>query len=206
MSQPPPLDPYRIPQAPPPPATPMVPPGLMFLRQGKILLVRDGAELPPYCVRTNLPLQEGTGRHRKSLSWTPQWIPLVLLLSLLLGPVFGILTLFILLGLAILAFVSRKKLRLGYSVSRQGAKQLNRPRALAGAGVIAGFGVIAVVIWQGMTHGAAPILALCGGMLTIVSLALLTQIAPIRIAGWRQGWFRVKGCGPDFLDRIERGG
>ena len=57
--------------------------GVTFFRDGRFLVVRDGAELPETCVVTNEPADRGSWRKRVRITWTPSWVYVLILVNLI---------------------------------------------------------------------------------------------------------------------------
>lgn len=119
----------------------------LYYRDGKFLYVRDGAELPERCIRTNEKVDEAGWRKRKRLTWIPPWALIPILSGFL---PFLILLLFL-----------QKKAKITYSLSKDARESLFRRRCI-GLGVMA-FGLLAAFAGGSLFQGDAAFLAMTGG-------------------------------------------
>lgn len=163
---------------------------LPYYRSGEFLYVRDGAELPKRCVHTNLDVPEGGWRKRKLYTWTPQWI-------IVLIP-FG------LLPYLLLAVVLQKKAKITYSLNPGAKERLSRKRGTALGVMVLGI-VIAVAGTSYLEGDWWGIALLAGIIVALIGLIACAAFNPVTVKGERNGWFKLKGCSPDFLDSLPTG-
>lgn len=187
MSQPPAVNPYQAPAAIDLPQAPST--TAMYFRDGNLLVVRDGAELPHRCVLTNEPLGPGDWRKRKLFTWAPPWIYVLILVNLIVL-------------LIVLACV-QKKARVTFSMSPAIARRYATRGWLAALGILGGIG--GIVAGAAMDQGSSQGVAIFGGILLLLTgLVFCTLLRPLKVKGFRDGWFQIKGCHPDYLDLIGR--
>ncbi|MFD0892979.1 hypothetical protein KBB96_16285 [Luteolibacter ambystomatis] len=183
-------NPYATPAAAAPAPVTVVASNDLVRRDGKFLVVWDGAVLPPRCVRTNAPINPEDWTKSKKMVFTPPWVWALVLLSPLIA--------------IIVAAVIQKRFTLTYSLSKAERARF-RNRMIGGwLGFFAGLGGIGASIaafsstnasWPGFLLLAA-IVVMFGGL---VFVALANALKPVR---FRDGWFVIKGCSPEFLDSI----
>jgi hypothetical protein len=151
----------------------------MFWRSGALLMARNGAVLPPRCVKCNAPI-DGSAKQRR-FSWHHPALFLIILLNILIY--------------AIVAIVVRKNV-----VVTLGLCQAHRRRRFRGilAGVAGIFLSVGFFIASGMAE--QPNLVLAGLVVLVVSIVVIESMArtlsPARIAD-KVG--QLKGCGEAFL-------
>ena len=159
-----------------------------YYRDGKFLIVKDGAILPSSCLITKQPVLQGGRRKQVSIAWTPPWIFVIVVLELLFALI------------AILAF--QKKAKITYSLSEQAWSKIVKRRTIGFALLLGGIGLI--VIGFKAPSDAMYILAalLAGALAILVSLVIFVLAHPIKVIKFKKGWFRIKGCSPEFLDTL----
>jgi len=142
-------------------------------------VIRDGATLPPRCIRTNQPVGPGDWTLRSKVSWTPLWVMLAMVVS----------------------SVSSKEAVLNYSMSRAARKSLVQRRSMAYLVTLAGMlaWVIAIFLPKGIAQGVTIV---GGGTLITAGLLLLTLSNTFTVTKFRNGWFTLKGCSQEFLDSL----
>lgn len=153
------------------------------------ILVRGNATLPALCLKTGQPLTGEHWRKKVTIAWSPPWV--------YIGILGGILP------LLILILIAQKKGEITYSLS-PGARKSILKRRLIGLGVLlAAITAIGACFFTGAeSNDITGILALTGFLLLIASLVIMILAAPIRATGHRNGWFRIKGAGPDFVSTL----
>ena len=175
------FNPYRAPES-----DIVVPQGNGDFRvEGKDLICRTGAVLPPRCVKTNEPV--GSERMKtKTFYWTSSWIYLLLLIHLLV--------------LLLAYFIIRKPVTLTFGISP--AARSRRIRQHLGfwmvfLGSIAAMygGIMSDTNWM-MFVGLFGIIACVVALLWIGSV-----LRPVKRLS--SGEFAMRGCGPEFLASIE---
>lgn len=188
MSQPPSTNPYQAPTAAD------INLGydnrVMFYRDGKLLIARDGAELPDRCAVTNQPLEGPHWRKRKPFAWTPPWVIVLIFLSPLI--------------LIIVALCVQKKVNLTYSLSRQATRRFATRRWIFVGILLLGIGALFLCASDHLSSNASVGAAVAGVVLVLVGLVGSLTVQALKVTGHHEGWFRIKGCHPDFLDMLER--
>jgi len=171
-------------------------------RDGKVLVVRRGASLPPRCVRCGAA---STIAPQVRLSWNPPWIYLAIPLCVI--PLWNFISLaFVTVPaflVALLVLNRRAKLKLPLCGRHRQQQWLGR---VAGSGLaIAGLVVLGRMV---MTYGMFGVLGvftlqaepLIGLLLLLVGLTLQSQanwvLSPQRID---KEFIRLKRCGSEFL-------
>jgi hypothetical protein len=153
-------------------------------RQGKLLIVRARAELPPRCVRCNEP---ATWTGPVKLAWNPPWIYLTFLLSLLV--------------LIIVALLTRKTATVVIPLCETHRRRRAKWRVAAGIIIRAGLLMMGLG-WLVSTEAGAIGLGL-GILLALIGAIISSRaswiLIPRRID---REYTRLKGCCPEFLDRI----
>jgi len=154
-----------------------------FYCDGDFLVVRDGAELPPVCLRTNEPASEGSWRKKVTITWTPPWVFVLILVNILV--------------LIIVALVTQKKAKITYSLCRQARASIVRKRSI---GFFLLLAAVALVFMAFTWESEFALAAGLGGLLFLIaSLTFLAIADPIKVVKFRDGWFRIKGCSREFL-------
>jgi hypothetical protein len=152
--------------------------------EGKHLLVRNGASLPERCLKTNAPATD-CKRIKKTLHWVHPLVYLSLLANILI--------------LVILYFCLRKKCVLEFSIS-QGARKQHYKKAWG----IAAFAAIGIAMLYFGAMDEQGTLIGGGALITLIALILACTLGNlIRVTQHKDGWFRIPGCGEDFLRSIE---
>ena len=155
-------------------------------REGKVLVLRQGAHFPDRCIKCNAPSVAPKRRYR--LSWHSGWLYLLLLLALLLY--------------VIVAAIVRKS-----AVVHVGLCERHQKRVLWGR--IIGWGGLALevlLVWAAL---ATPY-DLCGIVAFVLVIPwLVASLVVNRIVLAERiddRIVRLKGCGPEFLRSLpERG-
>lgn len=153
-------------------------------REGKLLILRAGAALPTRCVRCNRP---ATWTGRIKLSWNPPWIYLTFLLSLLV--------------LVIVALFTRKTAVVVMPLCEIHRRRRAVWRVAAGITILVGL----------LLMGLGWLISLDAGVIGLVLGALVALIGAVIAsrASWvlnpqriDKQYARLKGCCPEFLDRL----
>jgi hypothetical protein len=158
-----------------------------FYREGKFLVVRDGAELPNRCIHTNQDVPPSGWRKRKQITWTPQWVFITILLSPLV--------------LLLLALVLQKKAHITYSMSQAARSRLMRKR-LIWLGIFAAGVAIAVAGGMFLSSDESLIAVLAGILVGFVGLVGSVVQYALAVTGHRDGRFTVKGCCEAYLNSL----
>lgn len=161
-------------------------------RDGKFLLVWDGAVLPKRCVRTNQDLEspEGGKMLKRKLTWTPQWVWATMLIMWLIA--------------VILASVLQKRCTVVYGLSNREIAKFRNRKIFGALAFLGGFGGIfyAIGTLTSSEENLLIIAIISSVVVMIAGLIFLTRSVPLRAVGYINGWFRVKGCSKEFLDSI----
>lgn len=151
-------------------------------RDGKLMVVVDGMELPNQCVKCGS--HEGVSRKAKKFYWHPTWVFLLLLLNVLIA--------------LIAALLTRKKVKLGCSLCSQ-HRQRNLIGQLIGGLCIAGG--IAGVIWAGIDSsaivGVMAVLVLIAGITFVLTWGRVVVIRKIKN---QRAW--LHGVDPTLVDSL----
>lgn len=151
-------------------------------RDGKLMVVVDGMELPDKCLKCGS--REGLGRKTKKCYWHPGWVFLLLLLNILIA--------------LIAALITRKKVTLTYSVCAEHRKRYLLGQLFGGLGLIGG---IAGVIWAGMESsaviGVAAAVLLIAGIIFLLTWGRVFVIRKIRR---ERAW--LHGIDPKHLESL----
>lgn len=184
-------NPYAAPTAEAPAPVAVMAGNDLVRRDGKLLVVWDGAVLPARCVRTNAPIGPEDWTKTKKMVFTPPWVWALVLVSPLIA--------------LIVAAIIQKRFTLTYHLCKaERARFRNRMvggwlgffLGLAGiGGACVGFSSTNAS-WPGYLL-ATTIVVMFGGL---VFVALANVLKPVK---FRDGWFVLKGCSPEFLDSIE---
>ncbi|RYD70170.1 MAG: hypothetical protein EOP84_27150 [Verrucomicrobiaceae bacterium] len=184
------FNPYTSPSssvAPPSGTLAAAQPQLSFFRDGKFLVVRDGAELPLVCIRTNEPVKDGSWRKKVKITWNPTWVFFLILVNVIV--------------LFIVALVTQKKAKITYSLSSAARGQIARKRMIGLALLLAAIGC--TVIGANLADPDMLPWAIIGSIvLLLASVVIFVLSNPIKAGGYVNGWFKLKGCSPAFLDTL----
>ena len=152
--------------------------------EGKQLVVRSGAVLPPVCVKTNEPIAR-EDYLQKRFTWCSPAIGLLILIS-------GFL-------LVLVYFIARKKCSLTFGLT-PAVRRKYRNRKIIKI-------VAAIVLFFALPVAAG---ADSGLLLLIVFLLFLTAVfslffgnSPLAVTKQRNGEFWISGCSKEFLARLE---
>jgi hypothetical protein len=171
------FNPYAPPQSPV-----SAVPGEGYWRDGKVLVMRIGADLPHRCVRCNEPALEPIAR--RSMSWHhPAW--------------------FVLFFLSILALIIRRSAKVPVPLCAQHQRRRVISLAVAWVGSIVG----ALIMFAAAVNDSGGLLIAAGLVLLLLGIGAglvgARSIYPARIT---KEEVRLSGCGAAFLDSIPAGG
>jgi hypothetical protein len=151
-------------------------------REGDRLVIRTGAELPPYCMVTGGPAPYS---HPISQIWQPRWIYIFLIFALV--PYF---------------IVSILMVPFGKTVYRKHQRWVNVGIVLMLAGGLLVVGFIACTIGQWISQPVA-ILLVIGVLAFLVGLQIASsQPMRLRIVKVEDDLIFVENVHPDYLDRL----
>lgn len=181
-------NPYSPPVAPPDPTYPKVHQSTGYFADGHLLVIRDGAILPSRCIKTNQPIGPADWTKTKKLTWTPQWVWLLILVS----PVV----------LIIVAIIVQKKANLTISLSRPIRSKQVKQSAFGWCGAALG---LVILLFSAVQDQDWITWGIVGGILLIVTGLIFVALASsmLRVAKFKDGWFSIKGCSPGFLKSLE---
>lgn len=185
-STPPPINPYQTPVSTN--GLPQVAAAGDFFRDGKFLIFRDLAELPPRCLVSGEEVTADGWRKRKRILWSPPWV--------FIGLLFGALPTWILI------LVFQRKAHIVYSLGQKARSRI-RNRQLLGTGCLIAFVVIVVAAGTRRDIGSHPEIVVPLSIITLIlGMIFLMTSTPFKANGHRKGWFRMKGVSPDLLDGL----
>lgn len=151
---------------------------------GKFLVVRSGAVLPPYCVKTGLPVAE-TEKITRKLTWTPIYVLIVFVISRLIG--------------IILYFVVRKRCDITYSLA-PAVKRKNKITQWSVFFIVLGC-VGGIFLGSSLNSGALIFASIV--LLLVALIVLLISNSHLSATKHENGKFWIKGCSPEFMKRIQ---
>jgi hypothetical protein len=162
-------------------------PTALYFREGNLVWVTDKTVLPARCVKTNQEMVAGdwTGK-MVGIIWKPRWIHWLMLA----GPI----------GFAIGVSLTQKTAKISYSLKGKLRRQDLIRRTLALFLLVAyGVGIYWMCEMKPVPKEAL-LISLAAGFIFIAS-ALFYQAAklPIKAIKYRNGWFALRGCCPEFL-------
>jgi len=184
-------NPYTTPAFTSPP--PIIP-GTIF-REGKFLIVRNGTVLPDFCPVNAEPVAPAPNGYRKPrpIAWAPPWVFLGLLMGLL--------------PLIIFMLVAQKRGQVTYALGPVAKKRMRNRRLTGTVLLLLAIGLIFGVIQLASRYpdsSATGVIGLLIPVLFITSMVFFIISQPITVAGYqKEGWFKLKGCGPEFLNRFQ---
>jgi hypothetical protein len=153
------------------------------------LIVLDLTVLPNACPVTNLPV---TVTHLKTVVWTP--------LSSL-GYIFS----------GAFSFASevrkrRREGRIGYALSARAIRRVILRRCLAILTLVGGFALLMVDISRAEKENLPPDVSPPGSYAAmgfmLLGGVLFTRVQPLRVAGYRNSWFKIAGCSEKYLRHL----
>ncbi len=158
-------------------------------REGDRLVIRSGAELPPYCMVTGGP---ATYSHPISQIWQPRWIYIFLIFALV--PYF------------IVSLLLHRRVELmvpfGKTVYRKHQRWVNAGIVLMLAGGLLVVGFIACTIGQWISEPVAMLLVI-GVLAFLVGLQIASsQPMRLRILKVEDDLIFVENVHPDYLARL----
>jgi hypothetical protein len=148
---------------------------------GKHLVVPSGAILPPLCVKSGQPVNEGNSS-RKRYIWYPSW----LLLLLFVGGLPLVLILYL---------VTRKECLLTFALHPDVRKRYRNRLIVKALVAMALFGAM---VFFAQSDAFVVLIAL----FLISLLVLAADNSPLRVAKHRDGMFWIRGCSKEFLASI----
>lgn len=155
-----------------------------FRVEGKLLVVRSGAVLPPICVKTNQPVSPHDVVSRR-LTWCSPLVALLILLSGLL--------------LILVYFLVRRHCTLTFGLLPAVRRKYRNRRLVKSIAAIALF--FALPVTAAMDSTAVTIVVLVLFLVSIVSLFIGNS--PLSVTNYRKGEFWIAGCSKDFLAGIQ---
>lgn len=152
------------------------------------LVVRDGAQLPEFCPITNEATVPSDWRKTVRIAWSSPWlIPLIFINVIVL---------------LIVLLIVQKKGKITYSMSKQ-ARLIVRQRRSLGFLLLALFPLgMFISTLDPVPSGVAIVVGLAAIISLIVSIYFFMNSDTIKTAKYKDGWFFLKGCHPDFLSRF----
>jgi hypothetical protein len=151
---------------------------------GKHLVVCSGAVLPPFCVKTNRPVEPEDMTCRR-LTWCHPLYALLILVSGLL--------------LIILYFVVRKRCTITFGLSPEMRRRYRNRIILKLVAVI-------VLFFALPAAGAANsdvAIVIVGVLFLIAVFALFLGNSPLAVTAYDNGEFWIAGCSQEFLWRLK---
>ena len=149
------------------------------------LVVTSPATLPPFCVKTNAPV-ESADMQRRRLSWCSPFLGLLILISGLL--------------LIVLYFVLRKHCTLTFGLSPAVRNRYRNRRIFKGVAAIVLFFSLPVASAFDSTAVIATVLVL----FLVAFISLFIGNSPLTVLKHRNGEFWISGCSRDFLSRVQQ--
>ncbi|WAC20641.1 hypothetical protein OVA24_04510 [Luteolibacter sp. SL250] len=182
------VNPYSAPAALPDATPPPIPFHLfspLYFRDGKFLVVRDGAELPDVCLRTHESVGGSGWRKKVPIVWTPPWVIALIVITPLIG--------------LLVMMITRKRARITYSLNGDTRGKILRWRFIGAALLMAAIGLFFMA--AGSNNDDTMLSLIIGGFAALLAALVPLAISnPIKVAGYENGWFKIKGCSPAFLD------
>ncbi|MFT3990237.1 MAG: hypothetical protein QM680_02390 [Luteolibacter sp.] len=170
-----------------------------IFREGEYLILKDGAELPDRCWITNLPVFADGQRRKFRVTWAPSWILFVMTFFFFFGLAEGMLGL--LLGL-ILLVCFQKTAVITYSQSHDILRKKRRKLWQGAALILFGAALLIAPFLDLIPVSHASISFKAAIAFFIGCLVLCTTAEPLKAVKTKDGWFKVKGCSPAFLDSL----
>lgn len=178
-------NPYHSPATAPPPLPILNAP--YYFRDGNLLVARDGADLPDICLKTNESPRGTRWRKQVTLNWIAPWAYALILLSPLI--------------FLIVMIIVQKRGKITYTLGGDARGKVVRWRLIGLALLL----VSAALFILAVNHTNTDIIIayVFGGIVALLaSLVPFTIANPIKVAGYDNGWFKLKGCSPSFLDSL----
>ncbi|MBC8003623.1 MAG: hypothetical protein H7X97_13640 [Opitutaceae bacterium] len=158
-----------------------------FYRDDKYLVVSNHADLPHRCVLTNQPVAPDGWRKPVAIAWTPPWVFVTLLAGALVA--------------LILILVLQKKAKITYSLSPEGRGRIQKKKMIGWLLLLVAIGLF-VAAFNLDDESMLGISVMAGILTLLASLVLFSVANPVKAVKFRDGWFRLKGCSPEFLDSL----
>ena len=188
MSDPDMVNPYAAPKAFGSSA-PTLPNGRYEVR-GKQMAIRDGAVLPPRCVKTNQEVIPGeNGRIKKvKLGWISPW---------------WILLLFVPFGLLVLIIVSLTNTSRGTVTVHLSKDAIRKKRIIIASILFVSLGPLFLLpVIAGRAEELIPLIGL-GSLIGLIVMLFCRRYLAVK--GFKKGWFLVGGFNKEFLREISTG-
>ena len=183
-------DVYKAPETPDVLASGMQEVGPQYNYDGKDLWVRNGCQLPERCIFTNKTSEEAGGLVSKTqkLAWSSPWWLFLLLTNLLIYLI------------VVLAVQKRATVQFFMSVESQKKRRIKSFLAifflLVSIGLLIGGGVLMIQDESDLS----ALLLVVGVFSTLGSLVAVSIVSRyFRATKEKNGWFRIKGCRPEFV-------
>ncbi|MCW1887203.1 hypothetical protein OKA04_20865 [Luteolibacter flavescens] len=176
--------------------TPPVAGDALYFRDGEFLVVRNGAELPPVCVRTNAPETGTSWRGKVAMRWAPRWTYLIPLAAFIMNSFLAAIAILIVMRIV------ANTVRVTYSLSAESRAVVLRKRAAGSFLFLVGIVLIAAFVSPMQRNFSGDpwwIVGLGGVVIMISAVTIILRASPLRIVSVSNGWFRLKGCSPAFL-------
>ena len=158
-----------------------------FYRDDKYLVVSNHAELPHRCVLTNQPVAPDGWRKPVAIAWTPPWVFVTLLAGALVA--------------LILILVLQKKAKITYSLSPEGRGRIQKKKITGWLLLLGSIGLFVAAF--NLTDQSMVGISVVAGILSLLASLIVFSVAnPVKAVKFRDGWFRLKGCSPEFLDSL----
>ena len=150
---------------------------------GNYLVITSGTVLPPYCIKTNEPV-DVEDIQKQELTWCPPIVGLLILLS-------GLVLIFV-------YFLVRQNCLIGFGLSPDIARKYKARRKI---NKIAVFFLFFVLLFSGATD-SMPVMLTTLGLFIGGVVWLFVGHRALAIAKYRQGEYWVTGCSKEFLARL----
>lgn len=154
--------------------------------EGNKLVVRPGAVLPPFCVKTNEPVGPEDVKS-KNYTWCTPLVALLFLVSGLIA--------------IIVYFIIRKHCTITFGLSPEKRKMYRHRIIFKSIATVALFCAIPIAA----ANDNAPLIATVVILFIIALISLLVGNSPLTISSHRNGEFWVGGCSKEFLARLAQG-
>ncbi|MCW1887204.1 hypothetical protein OKA04_20870 [Luteolibacter flavescens] len=113
----------------------------------------------------------------------PSWVSTFILIKLIVF-------------LVVMWFV-QKRAKITYTLSAPVRRAIVWKQSAGGVLLVAA--VALIILFFAAEDGPDPVFGVTGIVSLVVSLILLIIANPIKVVKFRDDWFRVKGCSPEFL-------
>jgi hypothetical protein len=151
-------------------------------RDGRVMVMRPGTELPHRCVKCNEPASEPT--KKRTVYWYSPWLLLLILLSIII--------------FAIVAMIVRKNAVVFPGLCANHKRRRRNVIAAAWLGVLAGI----VLIYAGIntSSSAQGVVGLVAILVSVVCGIVMGRV--VHAARIDNEYVRLKGCGKPFLETL----